>query len=166
MQPAQARVVDRARRLPAWAPPGRELPPRLRARLELGTYGWWVMLLVLGALGAAVRATSHVHAPRAWTDIVGAIGFLVFGLLAIGAGRHEGQRILRLLRLGAVDADGKHVYDPARAHDRLRLSTVPGDVVVEDDAVRMRRPISPAFLIAPVLCAAAALVLAAMVVAG
>jgi hypothetical protein len=164
VQPAQARVVDRGRRLPAWDPPGRRIPPRLRARLELGTYGWAVMMIVLGVLGLVVIATRDLPPPpHTWTAVVAALAFLAFGLLAIGADMRDGNRTLRLLRLGVVDAAGV-IHDPAHPHDRLTLSDAPGDLVLEEHAVRMRRPMSYAFLLAPLACVAMAAALVVLVV--
>lgn len=166
MQPAQARVVDRGRPLPAWDAPGRRIPSRLRGRLELGGYGWVVMMIVLAVLGCMVIATRRFPPPPpTWQGIVGALAFLAFGLLAIAADRREGQRTLRLLRLGVVVTPVGGcplVYDPTHSHDKRVLADVPGDVVLDESSVHMRRPISGAFLIAPIACVVMAAALCAL----
>jgi hypothetical protein len=160
-------VVDRGRTLPAWDAPGRRIPSRLRGRLELGGYGWVVMMIVLAVLGGMVIATRRLPPPpHTWQAIVAALAFLAFGLLAIGADMRDGQRTLRLLRLGVVitpDDLRPMVYDPAHPHDRRLLADVPGDVVLGETFVDMRRPISGAFLIAPIACVVMAAALGVLV---
>ncbi|MEO7096252.1 MAG: hypothetical protein ABI175_23535 [Polyangiales bacterium] len=177
MQPAQARVIDRGQPFPTWEPAGRHIPAPLRWRLELGGYGGVVMMIVLAVLGCVVVATRTVPPPpHAWQGMVAAIAFLAFGLLAIWADMRDGQRTLRLLRLGVVvttdastmrDRRGPSVmvHDAGHPHDTLVLADAPGDVVLDEHCVRMRRPISPAFLLAPLACAAMAAALVVLLAA-
>ena len=55
------------------------------------------------------------------------------------------------------------LYEPAHPEEAIIISSIPGDPILDADAVRLRHPISRAFLILPTMCAVAAAVLGVLV---